>query len=479
MGKLQKATLQEIESDEQRTPRGKAMEVQFNPTTLQLTISNQIEGGESRGRQARQYLGSASTVLTCDLIFDSADEGTTETPVSVREKTAMVEVFVLPKTDGKGGKDAPPKLRFQWGELIHEGVVDSITIDFDHFAADGTPLRAKVKLSIKEQNSQYQFLKKGPGANKGAAPIPGSVGLSAGISAGLSLGGGISLGGSLGVSAGISAQASLALGGETAVEFATRMGLDPASWRGLEADLSSSLTFEAGTEVGFSPEMSGNAGLGAQPGALAEGDASPAAAYGLAGGAVAGSGGGSSSSSNSSGGAAVALLEQRQAGIALSAAGGVGAALEAVNALAAQSAAGKARAAFGAPAGPPRPELTARPARPAQNHQPLRSSGARTPAQQAAAEKALFLPAADSRETTFGFGVPLRPRRGGQSSAAAIAGETQPTVPPWQKLPRRAAGRELGEPGGSDCGCGGGCSCGCGGGSGSSGGCGCGSGGHS
>lgn len=434
MGKLQKATLQEITSDEQRTPLGEPMEVQFNPTTLQLSITNQIEGGASRGRQTRQYLGSASTVLSCDLIFDSADEGTTESPESVRKKTALVERFVLPKTDSQGGKDAPPKLRFQWGELIHEGVVDSITLDFDHFAANGTPLRAKVKLSIKEQNAQYQFLKSGPGANKGAAPLPGSLGLSAGLSlgaslslgAGLSLGGGLSLGASLGISAGVSAQAALALEGETAVEFATRMGLDPASWRGLEADLGGSLTFEAGAEVGFSPEMSGHLGLGAKAGPSAADAASPAVAYGLGDGALnlpATGGGGSaprggSGGTTSGGSAALALLERRRAGVALSAAGGTLPALEAVKALAAQTAAGAAREAFGATPGPPS-ELSARPARPAQNHRPLRESGPRTPAQQAAAEPAPPLPEADRRETTFGFGVPLRPRHGGRLSPAA------------------------------------------------------------
>jgi hypothetical protein len=468
MGQLQKATLQEITSDEQRKPVGEPMEVQFNPTTLQLTITNQIEGGDSRGRPGRQYVGSSSTVLACDLVFDSADEGTTDSPVSVRSKTALVERFLLPKPDPKGGKETVPKLQFQWGELIHEGIVDSLTLDFDHFAANGTPLRAKVKLSIKEQNAKYQFLQSGPGANKGAAPLPGSLGLSAGLSAGLSLGaglsigGGLSLGGSLGLSAGVSAQAALALGGETAVEFAARMGLDPASWRGLEADLGGSLTLEAGAEVGFSPEMSGNAGLGSRPGALAADAGSPAAAYGLgsaAGGAAGAAGGGK----------AAALLEQRSAGVALAAAGGVLPALEAVATLEAKSAAGAARAAFGAPAGADT-AVAGRPAKPVQSHRPLRASGPRTAAQQAMAAPAPSLPEADPRETTFGLGVPLAPRRGGRlgAAAAAIAGDALPTVPPWKQLPRRAFEPEAGD-GHGDCGCG------CGGsGSGSSGGCGCG-----
>ena len=51
-----------------------------------------------------------------------------------------------------------------------DGVVDSLTIDLDHFAANGTPLRAKVSLAIKEQNRKFQLLQSGPGANRGRTP---------------------------------------------------------------------------------------------------------------------------------------------------------------------------------------------------------------------------------------------------------------------------------------------------------------------
>jgi hypothetical protein len=96
MSTLQKATLQEISSDEKDSTVGDPVPVQFNPTTLKLQISNSVEGGESRGRQTRQYIGSSSTTLSLDLAFDTADEGTDAAPVSVLERTAAVEKFLLP-----------------------------------------------------------------------------------------------------------------------------------------------------------------------------------------------------------------------------------------------------------------------------------------------------------------------------------------------------------------------------------------------
>src|SRR5438067_76602 len=175
MSKLEKARLSEVDSDRNKVP-GTAVDVQFNPTTLKLQLANHISDGDTRGNQVRQYTGTCSTTLSLDLVFDTADEGTTDAPRSVRERTAAVERFVLPA--GKPGeKQVPPRVRFQWAELIIDGVIDSITIDLDHFAANGTPLRAKVAVSIKEQDASYQLLKAGPGANTaGGAPAAGGLG---------------------------------------------------------------------------------------------------------------------------------------------------------------------------------------------------------------------------------------------------------------------------------------------------------------
>ncbi len=72
MSQLEKAKLQEIDKNDQ--PKGEADVVQFNPSSLKLKLTNSIEGGQSRGKQRRQQNAKSSTVLTVELIFDSADE---------------------------------------------------------------------------------------------------------------------------------------------------------------------------------------------------------------------------------------------------------------------------------------------------------------------------------------------------------------------------------------------------------------------
>ena len=86
---LKKATLEEITAGANPRPvPNTQLEVQFNPASLKLDLANRVEGGETRGRQSRQYLGKTSTTLAFDLHFDTSDRGTTDSPVSVRTLTA-------------------------------------------------------------------------------------------------------------------------------------------------------------------------------------------------------------------------------------------------------------------------------------------------------------------------------------------------------------------------------------------------------
>ena len=434
MSDLKKATLVELKPDgTPKDPNG--VEVQFNPATMKMQISNATEGGESRGRQARQHLGKSSTTLTLDLIFDTADEGTTDTPRSVRERTAIIEKYVLPVAQGQD-KQAPPKLRFQWGPFILDGLVDSINIDIDHFAPDGTPLRAKVGLSLKEQDSKYQFGATGPGANTQAAPDPGDPPV-----------------GQPGSGPAPSTQSATAIGGETAADFAARMGLDPTAWRGLDIGASASLSLDAGLEVGFSANLSVSAGLGVTVGFEAGVSASIEASVGLDASATVGVS------------ATAAFGSNLAAGIAVASAGGVSAAIAQMGSASAATAVNQTAQAFGqslpggagpavtasnaaSVASPPTAQLGP----PQQSRTPLSQTGLPSLSQQAAAPSAPPLPAADPRAVTFGFGVPLRSQlgvaasqrvdlsAGGATLGVQVAtgdppSTTNPTIPPWVALP--------------------------------------------
>jgi hypothetical protein len=449
---LQKAYIVEISSDEKARELGPRFPVQFNPASLKLQISASMAQGTPSGSQVRQSTGAPTSTLTLELVFDTADEGATNQPRSVREKTAQVERFVFPKEQGED-KQKPPKMRFQWGSFMIDGVVDSINVDLDHFAADGTPLRAKVSLSIKEQNSKLIFRTAAPGANqKGGAPQPGKPSA-----------------GAPGSQGGSADQVAAALGGESLPEFAARVGLDPGAWRGLSTGISGSLsgdlTLEAGVEVGFSAGLSANAGLGVTLGVEAGVKASLEASFGL------------EASAGLSAVAGLGVSAELAAGMSLSAGGGLSAALETVQAVKSQAAEQQARQAFQAPAAtgstavgtaaalstttaaavlPPAP--APKPALPEQPRAPLTATGIPSPAQQLAAPAAPAPPRADPRAASFGFGVPLRSTVGAAAAqrTASLQGRVplrsqtgdglppsteDPTVPPWVALPARSVSR--------------------------------------
>ena len=73
--RLEKARLQEITTAERPRPVGDPITLQFNPTTLKISLKNQMEGGGSRGRQRQQYIGSSSAQLSFELLFDTTDTG--------------------------------------------------------------------------------------------------------------------------------------------------------------------------------------------------------------------------------------------------------------------------------------------------------------------------------------------------------------------------------------------------------------------
>lgn len=445
MAQLEKAKLQALDANGNDV--GPEVSVQFNPTTLKLQFAHNYTDSKTLTNPVRQYVGTSSSTLTLELIFDTADDGTTNSPRSVREKTAIVERFFLPPVNGDGSVP-PNKVKFSWKEIIVSGIVEgTVSLDYELFASDGTPLRAKASLTIKEQNAKYMALAAGPGAKKSRATAqPGGIGI----------------GGSIGVTAGVSAQVSLALGGESAAEFAARVGVDPAAWRGLALPGENTLSLQAGAEVGFSAGLSVNVGVGAVAGFESGATASIEAHVGL------------ETKGGLSAAIGLGLGTEVAAGFALSAAGGVSAAAETVQIARTQAAEQQARRAFSTPSPTGQPVVdmsgggiapahipsSPRLGLPEQPRAPLKEKGRHSTSLQVETLIAPPPPRADSRTKSYGLGVPLRPRVGpavesridtvraapplkAKTATGAPPVSADPTDAPWIALPSADKGRSI------------------------------------
>ncbi|MFF7550624.1 hypothetical protein ACFZCU_44485 [Streptomyces canus] len=384
---LAKATLQEVGA---RPPAAQSepITVQFNPTSLRLQMANNVDMKKAFGkRPAVQYDGTSSSTLSFDLIFDTSDEGTTEQPVDVRTHVKKVERFLLP---AKGTKSVPPQVQFSYGTFQLVGVMNALNQEYDLFSATGVPLRVKLAVTIKEQLPQYEAGRTGPAANTGAGAMD-DQGLLASSSPPAH-----------------TDRTGTALEGESAPDFAARMGLDPADWRNLDFGGQDPLSLAAGTSVDFSASLS--AGLDLSAGVTARVSASAPVLNGRQPDprSVTSAGGLQNAIDQEAGRHAAAAADAQRTGFAVPSVPGT------ATGAPAQVTGLPSTVGYSAPAtAGPRADRPARPDRP------------------------------DRRGLTYGSGVPLRPQvRLPASGAGDVPVTDDPTVPRWLALrvPLAAAG---------------------------------------
>ncbi|HYN56455.1 MAG TPA: hypothetical protein VES03_04565 [Motilibacterales bacterium] len=340
--------------------------VQFNPTSLKIERSRVSSGGATSQAQRRNQPNEGHATLTLELEFDTAEGDENGQPLDVRVRTGELRQFIEPP---KKPKDPPPRLRFIWGKFSFDGIVERISEDIDYFAADGMALRAKVSLSITEQNEALE------------ANAVGAAARSDSSSTGTGPGGGPTT---------TPDTALDAQDGESVQQAMTRAGLDPAAWRSAMAGLNSPLGLSAGVQLQLDASVSAGVGLGVTAGFSAGISAGASAGVVVGADAFAGVAGGSA-------GGTVGASAQASAGFALAAAGGVEAATRGVLAARAEAGDAAARASFAVPGA-----ASAVAGMPA-------GAGAAASATAGLSSTTAARATVDSRAVGYGRGVPLKP----------------------------------------------------------------------
>lgn len=273
---------------------GQTIPVQFNPTSLQVEITNSVnQQGEAGG--TNQVSTQSSAKMGLDLLFDTSASGE-----DVREKTRPLRAAVrAPQDGGSGGGAAggggsnagaaftPPLVTFQWGTFSFAGIAESYRETLDFFSADGVPLRAQVAMSLKEQPGEFTALER-PNPRGAASPsafeVPAALG--GGGAAGVA-----ALGGDL-----RAARAIAGANGEASLRFAA--GASLAVDAGVE--LREAVSFSGGGGLSLGAGVGAGAGIGAGAGAGIGG------AAGSGAGLTTGTASGATAAAASAGGAAAA-----------------------------------------------------------------------------------------------------------------------------------------------------------------------------
>ena len=286
----------------------KPINVQFNPVSLQLSVSNQLK---DKGNNQKQYIAKTTTKLTMDLVFD-----TTHTGMDVTLDTRKIQDMVSPQ--GAPGKSPPkdpepPLVQFEWGTIKFQGVAETYKETIDFFSANGVPLRSSINLSISRTDRIFDDASKdapkradavddptlfdapaqsaadisnnaaAPGAARAIAASNGQESLRFGSGAGLTVGAGVELkpavafsaGGGAGLSLG--GGAGLSLGGGAGLSLGGGASFGVSAGAGL--DISGGAGFGVSGSAGFG--VSGGAGIGVS-GGLGAGVSASAGIAGLA-----------------------------------------------------------------------------------------------------------------------------------------------------------------------------------------------------
>jgi hypothetical protein len=125
------------------------IDVHFNPTSLQLQVSNELK--DTRNNERKQYVAKASAKLTMELQFDTTDTGD-----DVTQTTKKLQAFVAPPLNQQNHSQIPPPvIVFEWGRVKFKGIAESYKETIDFFSASGVPLRASVNLTLSRQDQVF------------------------------------------------------------------------------------------------------------------------------------------------------------------------------------------------------------------------------------------------------------------------------------------------------------------------------------
>jgi hypothetical protein len=169
---LTKATIEILHRPDER------FDVQFNPNTLSLkkdVVVSEI-GIPGLNSPLLQFVRGEAEVLDLELFCDTTREGLDEGARDVREFTAPIRQLAEVDPDIQ----SIPVIRFSWGKgLSFTAVLVAVEQSFTLFNPDGVPLRAHLRVRLKEFRTHKEQLRDVQTDGRGGRPAVGEKPVSA------------------------------------------------------------------------------------------------------------------------------------------------------------------------------------------------------------------------------------------------------------------------------------------------------------
>jgi len=139
----------------------------FNPESYTISSNAHYKENSEIGKEGSnpEFLKGTTRTLTTSLFFDSYYEHMpSAAPMSLlggfMSFSSLAESKIKPVTDTTkkiqeavmiaGSQHKPPMVKFQWGNLNFQGVIQNLSEEYTMFTSSGKPTRAKVNITIDE-----------------------------------------------------------------------------------------------------------------------------------------------------------------------------------------------------------------------------------------------------------------------------------------------------------------------------------------
>lgn len=154
-----------VEKAEIEREKGGPIPCLFNPTQFRMAKSNTWDSDQVQGKSAPDlfFTTGGSGTLDLSLVFDTTDTGKAVT-THTNALFQLMEVDPnLPGHDAATGRGRPQWVRFRWGSFASfKSVIDNLSVEFTYFASDGTPLRARTTLALRQYQHEPGWVRQNP-----------------------------------------------------------------------------------------------------------------------------------------------------------------------------------------------------------------------------------------------------------------------------------------------------------------------------
>ncbi|HET9503302.1 MAG TPA: LysM peptidoglycan-binding domain-containing protein [Hymenobacter sp.] len=154
LGALLKMKMVGFRDDKFLKPTFAAFTAQVNPESYSLDHTIDLNKEQPSGSDGKQeiYIGMNPRRLSFEIIFDGTG-AIGDAPASLAKAAsvpAQIKLFKKTAYDYFGGSHRSPFVLLQWGSLLFQGQLESLSLVYKLFSPEGVPLRATARVAFKE-----------------------------------------------------------------------------------------------------------------------------------------------------------------------------------------------------------------------------------------------------------------------------------------------------------------------------------------